>query len=118
MDVPSALSVAGVDNRLLRRSEVERITGLKRSQLYNLIKQGQFPRQVRLGVRMGGGKRYPCKRRPVLHSGVLYSVQTVKSGNPEIHSPKHHQLRGLALAAFAPQHPPVSGLIVRLPLPH
>ncbi|OAI94851.1 helix-turn-helix transcriptional regulator [Pseudomonas putida] len=54
MDVATPTSVDAPDNRLLRRSEVERITGLKRSQLYNLIKKGKFPRQVHLGIRAVG----------------------------------------------------------------
>lgn len=37
--------------RLLRRWEVERLTGLPRSTIYAWIKAGLFPRPVRLGPR-------------------------------------------------------------------
>lgn len=35
-------------NRLIRRPEVERLTGLPRSSLYRAIELGEFPRPVRL----------------------------------------------------------------------
>lgn len=38
-------------DRLLRRSEVEQLVGLKRSTLYAEMAAGRFPLQVRLGVR-------------------------------------------------------------------
>jgi prophage regulatory protein len=37
--------------KLLRRSEVERITGLKRSSIYLKIKEGDFPKPIKLGMR-------------------------------------------------------------------
>lgn len=39
------------DRRILRRDEVERITGFKRSHLYNLMKEGRFPAAKRIGLR-------------------------------------------------------------------
>jgi prophage regulatory protein len=39
------------DERLLRRKEVERLTGLSRSSIYAWMKDGRFPRPVRLGPR-------------------------------------------------------------------
>ena len=39
--------MAGID-RLLRRPEVERITGLKRTAIYSLAARGLFPSPVRL----------------------------------------------------------------------
>lgn len=42
------------DRRILRRPEVEKKIGFKRAHLYNLMKQGKFPRAVRLGVRAVG----------------------------------------------------------------
>ena len=36
-------------DRLLRRCEVEAITGLSRSSIYRLMKDGGFPRPVRVG---------------------------------------------------------------------
>ena len=38
-------------NRLIRRNEVERITGLKRSSIYLKIKEGDFPKPIKLGMR-------------------------------------------------------------------
>ncbi len=37
--------------RLIRRPEVERLTGLKKSQLYALSNEGDFPQRVKLGNR-------------------------------------------------------------------
>lgn len=42
------------ERRILRRAEVEAKTGFKRAHIYNLIKQGQFPKPMRLGVRAVG----------------------------------------------------------------
>jgi prophage regulatory protein len=38
--------------RLLRRGEVERLTGLSRSTLYEWMKRGDFPQPVKLGARI------------------------------------------------------------------
>ena len=35
--------------RLLRRREVEEITGMGHSSIYRLMQDGEFPRQVRVG---------------------------------------------------------------------
>jgi prophage regulatory protein len=35
--------------RMIRRPEVERLTGLRRSTIYELMARGQFPRPVALG---------------------------------------------------------------------
>ncbi|MCK3840091.1 MULTISPECIES: AlpA family phage regulatory protein [Pseudomonas] len=42
------------ERRILRRDEVERITGFKRSHLYNLMKEGRFPAAKRIGLRAVG----------------------------------------------------------------
>lgn len=42
------------ERRILRRPEVEAKTGFKRAHLYNLMKEGKFPKAVRLGVRAVG----------------------------------------------------------------
>lgn len=39
------------ERRILRREEVEAKTGFKRAHIYNLMKKGQFPKALRLGVR-------------------------------------------------------------------
>ena len=38
-------------DRLIRRQEVEKLTGLSRSTIYRLRKLGKFPEQVRVGSR-------------------------------------------------------------------
>lgn len=42
------------ERRILRRDEVEAKTGFKRAHIYNLMKKGQFPKALRLGVRAVG----------------------------------------------------------------
>ena len=36
-------------DRLLRRRQVEEITGMGRSSIYRLMQEGEFPRPVRIG---------------------------------------------------------------------
>ena len=38
--------------KLLRRPEVESVTGLSRSTLYDWMKRGEFPQPVKLGTRL------------------------------------------------------------------
>ncbi len=40
--------------RILRREEVEAKTGFKRAHIYNLMKEGKFPKALRLGIRAVG----------------------------------------------------------------
>jgi prophage regulatory protein len=42
------------DRRILRRAEVEQKTGFKRAHLYSLMREGKFPKALRLGVRAVG----------------------------------------------------------------
>ncbi|WP_285374204.1 AlpA family transcriptional regulator [Pseudomonas sp. lyk4-TYG-107] len=42
------------ERRILRRSDVEQKTGLKRAFLYSLMSQGKFPKSVRIGARAVG----------------------------------------------------------------
>jgi len=42
------------ERRILRRPEVESKTGFKRAHIYGLMKEGKFPKTVRLGVRAVG----------------------------------------------------------------
>jgi prophage regulatory protein len=42
------------EHRNLRRPEVERRTGIKRSHIYALMKKGKFPKPVPLGARAVG----------------------------------------------------------------
>jgi prophage regulatory protein len=41
-------------NRILRRQEVERFTGLSRSSIYALMAENLFPRPIRIGKRAVG----------------------------------------------------------------
>ena len=41
--------VENMNDRLLRRRQVEEITGLSRSSIYRLMQDGDFPRPVRVG---------------------------------------------------------------------
>ncbi len=38
-----------MQDRLMRRREVEKITGISRSSIYRLMQEGEFPRPVRVG---------------------------------------------------------------------
>lgn len=42
------------ERRILRREEVEAKTGFKRAHIYNLMKKGEFPKALRLGIRAVG----------------------------------------------------------------
>ena len=42
------------EHRILRRTEVEAKTGFKRAHIYSLMKEGKFPKAMRLGVRAVG----------------------------------------------------------------
>ena len=42
------------ERRILRLDEVEAKSGFKRAHIYNLIKEGKFPKPLRLGVRAIG----------------------------------------------------------------
>ena len=50
----STAATASAERRILRRPEVEAKTGFKRAHIYNLIKQGRFPKPMRLGMRAVG----------------------------------------------------------------
>ena len=43
-----------VERHIMRREEVERKTGFKRAHIYNLMKEGKFPKALRLGIRAVG----------------------------------------------------------------
>ncbi|WP_444893593.1 helix-turn-helix transcriptional regulator [Microbulbifer sp. TRSA001] len=38
-----------IPRRILRLREVERVTGYKRSSIYRMVQEGQFPKQKRIG---------------------------------------------------------------------
>lgn len=43
-----------VERHIMRRDEVERKTGFKRAHIYNLMKDGKFPKAKRIGMRAVG----------------------------------------------------------------
>ena len=43
-----------VNNKILRRKQIQDKTGLSRSTLYQYIKEEKFPRQIHLGKRIVG----------------------------------------------------------------
>ncbi|VVN79907.1 hypothetical protein PS834_01000 [Pseudomonas fluorescens] len=43
-----------IQRHIMRREEVERKTGFKRSQIYSLMKEGKFPQAKRIGLRAVG----------------------------------------------------------------
>jgi len=43
-----------VERRILRLEEVETKSGFKRAHIYALMKKGQFPQSLRLGIRAVG----------------------------------------------------------------
>ena len=61
-----------MQDRLLRRQEVEKITGLSRSSIYRKIKDGDFPRPIRVGPKAVRWKLSEInawiESRPVAHS--------------------------------------------------
>ncbi len=48
--------------RILRLRDVEDMVGFRRSQIYVLMSQGEFPRQIKLGQRGVGWKLSEIKR--------------------------------------------------------
>jgi len=50
-------------NRVMRLPEVEHVTGLKRSSIYRLIKEGRFPVQIKLGARSVAWKSEEIQER-------------------------------------------------------
>ena len=38
-----------MQDRLMRRREVEQVLGISRSSIYRLMQQGEFPRPIRIG---------------------------------------------------------------------
>ena len=49
LEEPKCRRVTNMKDRLLRRRQVEEITGLSRSSIYRLMQEGEFPRPVRVG---------------------------------------------------------------------
>lgn len=54
MSTQSIVPAPSPEHRILRRAEVEAKTGFKRAHIYNLMKDGKFPKAMRLGVRAVG----------------------------------------------------------------
>ena len=49
--VPESVTPSTSERRMLRLHEVEAKAGFKRAHIYNLMRQGKFPKQHRIGVR-------------------------------------------------------------------
>ncbi|MBP0714223.1 AlpA family transcriptional regulator [Burkholderia sola] len=54
MKQKNEISAPATERRILRRPEVEAKTGFKRAHIYNLMKEGKFPKPIRLGIRAVG----------------------------------------------------------------
>jgi len=54
MSSQTTAPAAPVERRILRRAEVEAKTGFKRAHIYSLMKEGRFPKALRLGARAVG----------------------------------------------------------------
>lgn len=56
MSNPSVPAVEAPQHQrhIMRRDEVEQKTGFKRAHIYNLMKEGKFPRAKRIGMRAVG----------------------------------------------------------------
>lgn len=54
MSTQTIIPAASTEHRILRRAEVETKTGFKRAHIFNLMKEGKFPKTMRLGVRAVG----------------------------------------------------------------
>ena len=52
--MPQTPALQPGERRILRLDEVEAKSGFKRAHIYALMKKGQFPQALRLGVRAGG----------------------------------------------------------------
>lgn len=48
------LSSTQCTSYIMRRAQVEQKTGLKRTQIYTLMKNGKFPKALRIGLRAVG----------------------------------------------------------------
>jgi prophage regulatory protein len=51
---PTDLHHRGLPQRILRRADVEAVTGLPRATIYDKISKGKFPRSIKLGERSVG----------------------------------------------------------------
>ncbi|MDH1440354.1 AlpA family transcriptional regulator [Pseudomonas sp. GD03721] len=49
-----ATAPQAVERHIMRRDEVERLTGFKRAHIYSLMRQGKFPQAKRIGLRAVG----------------------------------------------------------------
>lgn len=56
----------------LRRPEVEALTGLSRSTLYNWMKRGEFPQPVKLGTRLVAWRESDISVKWIVGAGPVY----------------------------------------------
>jgi prophage regulatory protein len=53
---------SNVFDRIIKISEVMKLTGLGRTSIYAYIKNGSFPKQIKLGIRSSGWKESQKKK--------------------------------------------------------
>ena len=46
--------IPGIERAILRLSQVESVTGFKKSKIYQMIKEGAFPAPVKMGPKSSG----------------------------------------------------------------
>jgi prophage regulatory protein len=63
------------DERLLRLSAVESLTGLKRAHLYGLARRGQFPKPIKIGVRASAW------RASQVHAWIAARISAARHGS-------------------------------------
>ena len=57
LDVRASRSSSSSERHIMRREEVEQKTGFKRAHIYNLMKEGKFPKRVQIGASRVGWVR-------------------------------------------------------------
>lgn len=63
---------------LMKRQQVEAVTSLSRSTLYDMMAKGRFPKPVRLGPnRVGYNRSWHANLQYCLRSGISSYVQTL-----------------------------------------
>ena len=65
--------------RLIRRPEVERIVGLSRSSIYDMMASGKFPKQIRIGARAVGWRESQIQKWVALRIAASLSNLACKS---------------------------------------
>ena len=64
----NSLTQEPIDSRLLRRPEVERMTGLKRAAIYMRIAAGLIPAPIKIGRRVSG---WPAREITAVNEAII-----------------------------------------------